>query len=705
MSATAKPIRWKIVVPWRIIDRLLLPIICFLSSFVLILTFYQLLLGHRRAEIRAVTDDQASFVKSKLESELRAQILPLERLAGEWQMLGSDPEKKSAAELMMSGYPAYQAVEWVDPTLHVRWVTPSSGNEKDLGVDLSVDATQQAAFQAAEKNRDVIVTRPVNLLQGGRGLLVCVPVYTPQEFNGFVVGVFRYNELISSILKDVAQGYWVAVYDGDEQIYGEGVNLAPRDTELASTADVRFRDLTWRAEVWPKPGTITYALSILPKVAFVGGILLSALLAFTIYSRETAKLRAKEAIAANKELKLEIAGREQAEEALRRAQKMEAVGRLAGGVAHDFNNLLTVIRGYTALLLNRVGPDSALFRELNEILKSTDRASALTRRLLAFSRKQVLQLQVIDLNTLVTQVNELLPPVLGEDIDLVLDLDPDLGHVKADSAQMEQAIMNLAFNARDAMPLGGELKIQTRNAELDEAWAHRHEGAQAGPHVVLEVCDTGHGMTDDTLSHVFEPFFTTKDINKGTGLGLATVYGTLRQSGGFVSVSSKVGEGTTFQIYLPRVEEEISIVEVPVIAPQLLQGFETILVIEDDDAVRRMTREFLKIKGYTVIEARGAAEAIQIVETRGDQIDLIVTDVLMPGMKGRELVARLAEIRSDLRVLYMSAYTEDAAINIGVLSPGTEFIEKPFSPDELAAKVRQVLGRTPKTRHASAGQL
>jgi signal transduction histidine kinase/CheY-like chemotaxis protein len=696
---------WKIVVPWKIIDRLLLPTIFFLGSLVAVLTFWQLLLGHRRVEIQAVTDDQASFVKSKLESELRARISPLERLAARWQLLGNDREKKSAAELMMSGYPSYQAVEWVDPTLHVCWVTPSSGNETDLGVDLSTDATQQVAFQAAEQNKDVIVTRPVNLLQGGRGLLVCVPVYASQKLTGFVVGVFRYQELVSSILEDVAQGYWVAVYDGDEQIYGEGVYLAPRDAVWASTTYIHSRDLTWRAQVWPKPGTITYALSTLPKVAFVGGILLSALLAFTVYSAETARLHAREAIATNRVLKSEIAGREHAEEALRRAQKMEAVGRLAGGIAHDFNNLLMIIRGHAALSLNKVGSDGALLRELNEILKSTDRASALTRRLLAFSRKQVLQLLVLDLNALVAQVNELLPPVLGENIDLVLDLDPDLGRVKADSAQMEQAIMNLVFNARDAMPHGGELKIQTMNADLDEAWVRRHEGAQAGPHVMLAVCDTGHGMTDETLAHLFEPFFTTKDITKGTGLGLATVYGTLRQSGGFVSVSSRVGEGTTFQVYLPRVEEAIDVVEVPVIAPQRLHGDETILVVEDDDAVRRMTREFLKIKGYTVIEARGATEAIQVMENRADQIDLVVTDVLMPGMKGRELVERLDELRSDLKVLYMSAYTEDVAINIGVLSPETEFIEKPFSPDELAARVRQVLGRTPKTRHPSPAQL
>ena len=542
---------WKTVVSWRTVDRLLLPTIFFLGSFVAVLTFWQLLLGHRRAEIRAVTDEQTSFVKSKLESELGARILPLQGLAARWRMLGDDREKKSAAELMMTGYPAYQAVEWVDPTLHVRWVMPSNGNQTDLGVDLSADAIQQAGFQTAEQKKEMTVIPSVNLLQGGRGFLVCVPVYARQQFSGFVVGVFGYQELIASILKNVAQGYSVAVYDGDEQIYGERANLAARDAELASTAYVHYRNLTWRAQIWPKPGTITYALSTLPKVFFVGGILLSALLAFVVYSAETAKIRAKEAILASEELKSEIAGRELAEEALRQAQKMEAVGRLAGGIAHDFNNLLMVIRGYAVLSLDRVVSDGAPVRELKEILKSTDRASALTRRLLAFSRKQALQLKVLDVNALVTQMNDLLPPMLGEDIDLVLDLAPDLGRVKADSAQMEQAIMNLVFNARDAMPHGGKLRIQTMNADLDREYVRRHDGAQAGPYVMLAVCDTGHGMTDDTLSHVFEPFFTTKDMNKGTGLGLATVYGTLRQSGGFACVSSKVGKGTTFQTLSP----------------------------------------------------------------------------------------------------------------------------------------------------------
>jgi signal transduction histidine kinase/CheY-like chemotaxis protein len=631
---------------------------------------------------------------------LRARVLPLERLAGGHSDRAADDDLNIEAEagLVMSAYPTYQAIEWVDPTFHVRWVTPLPGNEGETGRDLSADKRRSETLQAAANSGETIASRPVDLGKAGQGLMVCVPVYSHNELAGFLVGVFRFQELIPSILHDVAPGYWVSLSDGPDEIYNGGARLSPQDAEWVQTADVHFQQLTWRERVWPQPITRSYTLSLLPRVAFVGGILMAGLLAFTVYMAETARLHAREVAASNRELKKEIAVREQAEQALREAQKMEAVGRLAGGVAHDFNNLLMVIRGHAALSLNRVGSNGALRRELNEILKSTERASSLTRRLLAFSRKQVLQLRVLDLNTLVTQVKELLPPVLGEDIQLFLDLDPKAGRVKADAAQMEQVIMNLVFNARDAMPEGGELTIQTSQTELDEAWVQLHAGMQTGPHVVLAVHDTGRGMDEDVLTHIFEPFFTTKDRTKGTGLGLATVYGTVRQSGGCITVSSRVGKGTVFQIFLPRVEEPVEVTEAPTAAPVSEHGAETILVVEDDDAVRRMTREFLKIKGYTVIEASSAANAIQIMEERPEEIDLVLTDVLMPRMKGRELVEKLTQIRADIKVLYMSAYTEDAAINIGVLNPGTEFIEKPFGPDDLANKVREVLARTSTVR-------
>jgi two-component system cell cycle sensor histidine kinase/response regulator CckA len=392
-------------------------------------------------------------------------------------------------------------------------------------------------------------------------------------------------------------------------------------------------------------------------------------------------------------LKREIAGRERAEEVLRDAQKMEAVARLAGGVAHDFNNMLTVIRCQAELSMNGLDPEDPLRRELNEIVRTSNRASSLTRQLLAFGRKQVLHPRLLNLNNIVTQMAELLPPVLGVDVNLVLDLDSDLGAVRADSSQLEQIIMNLVFNARDALTDGGELTIRTENTYLDETWIASHPEVQCGPHVMLTVRDTGCGMNKETQSHIFEPFFTTKDRSKGSGLGLASVYGTVRQSGGCVTVWSNLGEGTSVQIYLPRVEGTVEPVELPRELPRSLDGVETVLVVEDDDAVRRMTREILMIKGYNVVDVRSGADAIDLLEGHKETIDLVLTDVSMPGMKGQELGERLGKLRSGVRLLYMSAYTEDAILDDGVLGPGTAFIEKPFSADELARKVREVLSK------------
>jgi two-component system cell cycle sensor histidine kinase/response regulator CckA len=308
----------------------------------------------------------------------------------------------------------------------------------------------------------------------------------------------------------------------------------------------------------------------------------------------------------------------------------------------------------------------------------------------------------LNLNTLVTQVATLLPPVLGVDINLVLDLDSHLGQVEADTSQLEQVIMNLVFNARDAMPDGGELTIQTRNIYLDDARIIGYPKMRPGPHVMLAVRDTGCGMDQELQLHIFEPFFTTKDRSKGTGLGLASAYGTVHQSGGCITVSSRLREGTTLQIYLPRIEEAVK-VETPQVLPQSLQGVETILVVEDDDAVRRMTREILSIKGYKIVEARSAADAIHFMESHKETVDLVLTDVIMPGMKGRELGERLAKLHPGVRLLYMSAYTEDAILNDGILDPGTAFIEKPFGSDELARKVREMFEANRNSLGAHAG--
>jgi len=679
-----------------LIDRLLLPGILGLTTVMAALILYQRLLTQQSTEIRTITRAQVLFVKNKMEPELKARILPLERMAWRWQIRGQpdEAEWESDAALVMSGYRGFHAIEWVDPSFHVRRVAPRRGNEGEMGSDLGSDPRRRIALEAAADTHKVIVSRSAELKQGGRGFLVCVPIVTAEKSRGFIVGVLRYTELLYAILGDVAQDDWVTLYEGPERIYSRIGPSTTQEEAWAQEADIEVQQLTWRARVWPTAETLARARSPLPQVALIGGILLAGLFAFAVYLAETSQSRAQEVAAANQELRREIAAREQAEEALRHAQKMEAVGRLAGGVAHDFNNLLTVIRGHAALLPRSLGPNDPLRQSLEGILKAADRASSLTRQLLAFSRKQVLQPRVLDLNALLVQVADLLPPLLGEDIHLVIDLDPELGRTKADPGQIEQVIMNLVFNARDAMPEGGELTIRTANVDLDETFARGHAEVRPGPHVILAVRDTGRGMDEETQSHIFEPFFSTKDRTKGTGLGLATAYGTVEQSGGSIIVSSRLGEGTTIQVYLPRVEEAIEAVEPTKTVLESLRGDETILVVEDDDAVRNMTREFLKINGYTVIEARSAADAIQFTQRHKEPIDLVLTDVVMPGMKGRELAERLAELRPSVKVLYMSAYTEDAVINYGILDPGTAFIEKPFSPDSLAYKVREVLGTT-----------
>ncbi|HEX2709883.1 MAG TPA: PAS domain S-box protein, partial [Candidatus Deferrimicrobium sp.] len=350
------------------------------------------------------------------------------------------------------------------------------------------------------------------------------------------------------------------------------------------------------------------------------------------------------------------------EEQLRQSQKMEAVGRLAGGVAHDFNNLLTAISGYSDLLLHRLPDYSTLRRDVEEIRRAGDRAAVLTRQLLAFSRRQVLQPKVLDLNTVVTTMGQMLRRLIGEDIELSTDLSPSLSRVKADPGQIEQVIVNLAVNARDAMPDGGRITVATADAELSPAYAVAHPEVRPGAHVLLSVADTGHGMSDEIQAHLFEPFFTTKERGKGTGLGLATVYGIVQQSGGHIRVNSAADRGTTFLIYLPRVEapqDGVEGADRPLL-PHPSPGTETVLLAEDEDVVRRLAREILSGNGYKVLEAGNGREALLLSEAHRGEIHLLLTDVEMPTLSGRELGEQIRLQRPDLRILYMSGYTDDA---------------------------------------------
>ena len=386
----------------------------------------------------------------------------------------------------------------------------------------------------------------------------------------------------------------------------------------------------------------------------------------------------------------DVTERRSLERQLLQAQKMEAVGRLAGGVAHDFNNVLTAIFGYVGLLLYGLPTLSPLRPDLEEIRKAAERAAELTRQLLAFSRKQVLEMRVLDLNELVTDMDRLLRRLLGEDVDVATKLDPTLGAVRADAGQLEQVVVNLAVNSRDAMPEGGRLMIETRNAELDESYAREHVPLQPGSYVMLALTDTGTGMSAETMSHMFEPFFTTKETGKGTGLGLATVYGIVKQSGGYVWCYSELGHGTTFKVYLPRVDAPVDRLPLRVGA-RPTRGSETVLVVEDEAGLRALIRRVLEQHGYTVLEASTADGASLLARDHAGPIHLLLADVVLPGASSRALADALVVQRADLKVLFMSGYTEDAIVHRGVLPSNSPFINKPFSADALVAKVREVL--------------
>jgi len=387
----------------------------------------------------------------------------------------------------------------------------------------------------------------------------------------------------------------------------------------------------------------------------------------------------------------DISERHLLEQQLRQAQKMEAVGRLAGGVAHDFNNLLMVIKGHTELLMNELSPADSMARKITQIDRAADRAAALTKQLLAFSRMQVLQPRVMNLNGVVEDMGKLLPRLIGEDVELGIRTVSDLGAIRADASQMEQIIMNLAVNARDAMPSGGRLIIETSNAELDRTYNSTHPIVKPGRYVLLAVSDTGTGMDADTQAHIFEPFFTTKEPGKGTGLGLATVYGVVKQSGGFIWVYSELGKGTSFKIYLPRVDqpEDKAISALPF--AEAPRGTETILLAEDEQDVREVAREFLESGGYTVIEACNGADALRLATEHKAVIDLLVSDMVMPGMTGKELARRLKQQHSSVGVVYMSGYSEQTAAETAEADGNMLLLTKPFSRGSILRTVRQAL--------------
>jgi PAS domain S-box-containing protein len=389
-------------------------------------------------------------------------------------------------------------------------------------------------------------------------------------------------------------------------------------------------------------------------------------------------------------VKRDVTNETRLEQQLFQAQKMEAIGRLAGGVAHDFNNLLSIITGYGEIVHRRLAAEDPLKGKMEQIVRAAERAAGLTRQLLAFSRKQVLQPRILDLNAVVVDMEKMLRRLIGEDVELATDLAPGLGSVKADAGQIEQVLMNLAVNARDAMPEGGRITIETRNAELDSDYAAAHPPTRPGPHVMLALSDTGTGMDEATQARMFEPFFTTKELGKGTGLGLSTVYGIVKQSEGYIWVYSEVGSGSTFKIYLPRVDEQASrtTAEVPHALPH---GTETVLLVEDEASLRELLREALASSGYSVLVAGNGAEAVQVAQAHAGAIPIMVTDVIMPGIRGPMIAELLAPTRPEMKILYISGYSDESVTRHGLAGPGRAFLSKPFGPDVLLRRVRETL--------------
>jgi signal transduction histidine kinase/ActR/RegA family two-component response regulator len=438
------------------------------------------------------------------------------------------------------------------------------------------------------------------------------------------------------------------------------------------------------------PPSASYTPSVIWAAQAVWFVLAAVLLHLATSSINEALNRARHELAERKMVEQALI---RTEEQLRQSQKMEAVGRLAGGVAHDFNNLLTPIIGHAELVLLALDRGHPARKDLEEISKAAERAASLTKQLLAMSRKQIVQPKVVKLNTVVADMEEMLRRLVGEDLEFIVTLGPGLGQVRADPGQLQQVLMNLVVNARDAMPHGGRLSITTANVYLDDISAAADARLGSGHYVVLAVSDSGCGMDSETQARIFEPFFTTKDHSKGTGLGLSTAYGIIEQSGGHILVHSELGFGSTFKVYLPMIGEEGEILKTELIEPALEKGSETILLVEDEDAVRELARQILRLNGYTVLQAARGHEALRVSLEYDGCIDLLLTDVIMPQMNGRELAELLTKQRPELRVVYMSGYAENAIVHQGALEPGVVLVEKPFNPEVLVRTVRQCLDR------------
>jgi len=648
-----------------------------------------------------------------------------------------------------TGHPGFRIVEMAgdgnmapagprEEHVVVLHIEPRGTNAAAAGYDVASERVRREALELARDTGQAAATGRLRLIQektGKRDILIFLPVYeaghvpvTVEErrlkIRGYAIGILRLERVLDAALELHADpDVRVAVRDdsatGPERLLWsdapgaiDAATETPQESagrepgELVRTGRIAIGGRTWSIVCRAMPSYTLGAQTWRPWITLAGGMLfmgfLGALLLMVtgkavLIGRLGAE-RAAELSAANASLQREMDFRKQAQDALqaketelRQAQKMEAVGRLAGGIAHDFNNLLTAIVGYGNLAEAKLGPRDPIRVDVEEILNAGKRATDLTRQLLAFSRRQVLVPKVLDMNGIVADVVKILQRLIGANIELITLMEPDLGRVRADPSQVEQVIMNLAINARDAMAKGGKLTIETRNARLDDHYARSHPEVQPGEFVMLAVSDTGAGMDRETQAKIFEPFFTTKDRGKGTGLGLSTVYGIVRQSGGHIWVYSEPDRGSTFKVYLPRVKDQAEIYKSAphTSAPQ--GGSETILVAEDERSVRKLLSSVLQAAGYRVMDAGDGSEALEAYRNSAIPVQLLITDLVMPGMGGRELAEKLTAAHPELKVLYVSGYTEDAIVRQGELGKGAAFLSKPFTPETLLRRVREAL--------------
>lgn len=603
-------------------------------------------------------------------------------------------------EIVQAYYPAFRAIGWVHGNAPISWVVWEAGLH--LPTDIAVDTQISRALSSVRSKGTIVVTPTLGGQHGGY-LIIAAPSSRVRGVASMVVGVLDVARVFNPIVRGYLRGDYSVLVSADQiPIYG---SPGARESSLrfARISAFELSGLEWTIILEPKAGFLKKENSPLPGVILLTGLLIVILLAAVFRLSRAAYLRASQAEGAYEQLKSESADRQAAERSLeetqaqlRQSQKMEAIGRLAGGIAHDFNSFLTAITGFSEIALTKLQGNPQVSVYLQEIRKAGEEAGSVIQQLLAFSRKQVLEMRVVNLNSSIKNMETLLRHLLGDGIELELELSHEVGRVRADPAQIEQVIMNLAVNARDAIGIYGTIRITTANTEVGDNCSidqNAQEQIRPGPYVRIIVADTGRGMTAAVKAHVFEPFFTTKEVGKGTGLGLAVVYGIVRQSDGYVFVDSEPGRGTSFSIYVPMLPR--GVVETPPVPKAEWNSADftnrVVLVVEDNEGVRKLTCEALQIHGFTIMEAAGGEEALALLEKRGSPVDLLLTDIVMPQLSGDKLAEIVSKIYPETKVLFMSGYLGDMPIRKDI-----PLLQKPFTPQALVEMVAKVLGVSEK---------